>query len=75
MTDQGGARGTRESGGAGGLIATVETRELGAKVEPLGRRAEAESGSWETGNFQPRWSWRLTGLQQICSTDGRLRMS
>lgn len=29
-----------------GLQAMVEMREPGAKVDPIGRRAEVDSGSW-----------------------------
>lgn len=47
-------------------------------VEPLGRRAEEESGSWrlktETGD-PPTTVELETDPKQICSTDGKLRMS
>ncbi len=45
MTDHGRAGGTREPGGAGGLMGLggEEGATRGAMVEPLGRRAEAES--------------------------------
>jgi hypothetical protein len=52
--DLGGARGMRELGRAGGMTGHGETREHGAKAEPMGRSAEVEFGAWwqeaETGD-------------------------
>ncbi len=51
---------------------TVEARELGAEVEPLGLRAEAESGPrrrrW--GILQPRRCWRMADPRGSHHTDG-----
>ncbi len=56
---------------------TVEVRELGAEVEPLGLRAEAESGPWRRrwGILQPRRRWRMADPRGSHCTDGGLRAS
>ncbi len=75
-TDQGRAGGMREPSGASGLMATLERRELGAMVEPLGWRAEAlRSWRQRRGILQPQRWWRLADPRCSHWIDGGLRVS
>ncbi len=52
-TDQGGAGGTREPSGAGGLTGHGERRELGAMVDGPRRSPGLRGWRWRQGILQP----------------------